>query len=214
MQKVDPVLTTYLAGTGPFKLEIGAGPNAKPGWMATDLNPRTSASGVNSIQLDATKPFPINSNCFDYVFTEHMIEHINFDQGQIMLKECLRILKPGGIIRVVTPSIGFMLRVMSPDRSPFEDRYREWSIKHFVRNAPKVTNAFFLNNFMRAWGHTFVYDRETLELAMQMAGFQQLTSCDINVSAHDQFRGIENEGRMPAGFLDLESMIIEGQKPL
>jgi predicted SAM-dependent methyltransferase len=212
MPESEQVVAQYLRGSGPHKLEIGAGSNGKPGWLATDLDPPDVASVVPIIAMDATKDFPIPSDSFDYVYTEHMIEHISFVSGQDMLSECHRILKPGGVLRVVTPALGFLFRIMASDRSLFEERYRTWSIERFLPSAPAVTNAFFLNNFMRAWGHTFIYDHETLRLAMKLAGFDNITEYELNESERPELRGLENESRMPKGFLALESMVMEGVK--
>lgn len=207
--QLNPVLASYLANPGPHCLELGAGWNRRPGWLATDLNPPPDSP---CIRLDATKTFEIPSQSFDFVYSEHMIEHISFDDGRNMLEECNRILKPLGVIRIVTPSLGFLSRVLSPDRGILEESYRNWSVRSWVPEAPKVTNAFFLNNFVRQWGHTFIYDRETLELSLQLSGFEPIISCDLNQSAHPALCGLANVGKIPPGFLDLESMTLEGTK--
>ena len=205
----DPALVNYLAEPGPHCLEIGAGWNGRPGWLATDLNP---PPGLDCIRLDATKSFEIPSKSFDFIYSEHMIEHVSFEDGRNMLEECNRILKPSGVIRIVTPSLGFLSRVMSSDRGMLEDSYRNWSVTTWVPEAPKVTNAFLLNNFMRAWGHAFIYDRETLELALQLSGFEPIVSCELNQSDHPLLCGLANVNKIPPGFLDLESMVLEGTK--
>jgi predicted SAM-dependent methyltransferase len=113
------------------------------------------------------------------------------------------------VIRIVTPSLGFLLRVCSPDRGLLERNYIAWSVRQFVPDAPSVTNAVFLNNFMRAWGHTFVYDRETLAQSLQLAGFGAIRECEFGRSDHPFLSGLENAVRLPPGFLELESMIFE-----
>lgn len=208
-EPLAPALLKYLAGPGPHCLEIGAGTNGRPGWLATDL---IAQPEDGFMQLDATAPFNIPTGVFDFVYSEHMIEHVAFEDGLNMLEECHRILKPGGAVRIVTPSLGFLLRIMSADRGPLEEGYRQWSVTAHVPEAPTATNAFFLNNFMRAWGHRFIYDRETLAMALTMAGFEQLMACELNRSIHPRLCGLENEQRMPPGYLALESMVLEGRK--
>ena len=180
MHDVDPVLLAYLRGPGPHRLEIGSGHNGKKGWLSSDLH--RFPHEEPAIVLDAAATFPIPSDCFDCVYSEHMIEHLPYEAGRNMIEECHRILKPGGAIRVVTPSLGFLLRVISPDRSALEERYREWSVRQFVANAPAVTNALFINNFMRNWRHTFIYDRETLDLALRRSGFERVTEQELTRS--------------------------------
>lgn len=212
MGETDKAVADYLLGPPPHKLEIGAGPNGKPGWLATDLQAGVAPNGARIVALDATKCFPIPDNCFDFIFSEHMIEHVGFDEGLNMLSECYRILKPNGVLRVVTPSLGFLLKVVSSDRSILEERYRAWSVTTCAVYPPAVTNAFFLNNFVRNWGHTFIYDHETLRLALKLAGFREMFICELNASAHETLRNIECERRLPPGFLQLESMVFEAVK--
>src|ERR1700722_19366813 len=73
------------------KLQLGGGAHLLPGWLNSDYYPTAS-----SLFLDATKRFPFEDNVFDYVFSEHMIEHIGFNEGCNMLSETHRVLKPNG----------------------------------------------------------------------------------------------------------------------
>lgn len=198
----------YLTGSGPYKLEIGRSNTPRPTWLTVDLHP--AVRGI--VQLDATAGIPAPEKSFDYIYCEHMIEHVPFRGGVAMLLECNRILKPGGVVRIVTPSIGFLLGVISPDRNTLQEEYLEWSVRQFVPDAPAVTPAFFLNNFMRNWGHTFIYDHATLRLALRMAGFDKITEPRIGQSQHAELRGLEYGARMCPGYLELESMILEGTK--
>ena len=76
------------------KLHIGAGTLTLEGWLNTDVHPAGASN-----YLDATKRFPIADGTFDYVFSEHMIEHVPYCSGMTMLAECFRIARPGGKIR-------------------------------------------------------------------------------------------------------------------
>jgi predicted SAM-dependent methyltransferase len=46
---------------------------------------------------------PFADACFDYVFSEHFLHHLFFDEGVALLRECHRVLKPWGVIRTVVP---------------------------------------------------------------------------------------------------------------
>lgn len=212
MGRAENFLASYFSGPGPFKLELGAGPNRRPGWLSTDLHEREHDDGTYCLSLDATRPFFFQDNQFGYAYCEHMIEHIPLSAGRAMLAEVRRVLSPGGVLRVVTPSLGFLLRVISPDRGALEQQYLEWSIRNFVPDAPASTNAIFLNNFVRNWGHVFVYDRKTLSLAMKEAGFRDVVERPFGQSNHAALSGLESASRLPAGFLELESMVFEGTK--
>jgi predicted SAM-dependent methyltransferase len=142
-----------------------------------------------------------------------MIEHISYPAGLHMLRECLRVLKPRGVLRLSTPDLDFLLDLRRPDKSPLQREYIRWSAETNTPHVPDPTNeTFVINNYVRDWGHTFIYDEKTLRQSMQLAGFSQLRKCNLQESSVDSLRNLENETRMPAGFLRLESMVFEAIK--
>jgi len=62
------------------------------------------------------------------------------------------------------------------------------------------------------WGHSFIYDEKILRFSLEDAGFANITRCDLSKSEHAALTDMENEQRMPDGFLRLESLILEGTK--
>ena len=79
-------------------------------------------------------------------------------------------------------------------------------------SAPFCDSTFVINNFMRDWGHLFIYDEKILRYSLEIAGFENITKCDLNNSEVDALRNLENEKRVPEGFLQLESLTLEGTK--
>ncbi len=201
------LLDDYLSTEGPHGLQIGTGTGPKAGWLNTDV-----FASEHVMALDATQPFPIPDASFDYIFSEHMIEHVPYESGLAMLRECHRILRPGGVARIVTPSISFLMNLFSRDRTETEDRYVAWAMREFFPHIREPHPAFIFNNFVRAWGHTFIYDRPTMRMAMLDAGFASVDERRISQSQHAMLRNLEHIQRMPTGFLALESMIMEATK--
>lgn len=203
------IAADYLARHRPAKLNIGCGTNPLPGWLNSDcaaIIPR----GV--LYLDATQRFPIPSASFDFVFSEHMIEHVPLSGAVNMLRECHRVLRSGGRIRVATPRLEFMLEMLTNPA----DEHRGYADYHYegLTEEPAVrTPARILNDYQRMWGHEFIYDEATLRLLLERAGFVNLRVEAVNESNDPNFRGIENDGRMPEGMLALTTLILEGDKP-
>jgi len=196
------------------KLHLGCGSNVLPGWINTDFPPKSDSI----IELDATKRFPFEENYFDYVFSEHMIEHISFEDGLHMLKECYRTLKPGGKIRCSTPDLRFLIDLHTNPEKDINKRYINWAVDKFWNNSIYLPGMVF-NNFVRNWGHLFIYDKETLTQSLTQCGFVNITQWQVGESIDPDLKDLENEARrvkkgMPAGFLQLESMTFEGTKPL
>ncbi len=201
------VLTNYLQQNQVRKLHIGCGFNMIDGWLNSDYQPYPT----DTLRLDATKTFPIESNQFDYIFSEHMIEHLEYAGGSSMLKECFRVLRKNGTIRVSTPDLPFLIDLYRSDKSAQQIEYIKWATDNFVPDTD-YDDVFVINNFMRAWGHTFIYDEKTLRSAMEKAGFANITRCALNQSGEAAFRDLENETRLPPGFLKMETLTLEGKK--
>ncbi len=203
------IVRDYLDTNRVRKLHIGSGANLLPGWLNSDFYPK--APGV--LHIDARGRFPFADEQFDYVFSEHMIEHIAYAKGASMLKECFRVLKPGGRLRISTPDLAFLMDLGRSDRSELQNEYIRWSTSKFVKHAPAADAAFVINNFVRRWGHLFIYDETTLRAAFIAAGFDSVVRRALNDSDDPALRDLENERRLPKGFLRLETLTIEGTKP-
>lgn len=203
------LLTRYLA-TEPWpRLHIGCGTHTLPGWLNADQEPRAR----NVLSLDATRPFPLPTGRFHAVFSEHMIEHVPHAGGAAMLRECWRVLKPGGRVRITTPDLAFVLDLYNPLPTALQQDYLRWSAAVFARGAPVADPAFVINNFVRAWGHQFIYDERTLRRSMAAAGFVGIERRPLSESGEPLLCHLENLERMPQGFLALESFTLEGVKP-
>ena len=199
----------YLAGHPIACLHLGCGVHPLPGWINSDIGSDDPAV----IEIDATQRFPFADAVLDFIFSEHMIEHLPYPGALSMLDECFRTLKPGGTVRISTPDLDFLLALFGSALTPTQQRYIEWSTRTFVESAPRPKAVYVLNNFVRDWGHQFIYDEETLRESLERSGFADVVRCDLNQSEHAMLRGLENESRMPPGFLKLETMTFEASKP-
>lgn len=190
------------------RLQVGAGLNVREGWLNTNYwFPLTPGS----ICLDAARPFPLPDESFDHVYSEHMIEHVPYPAGESMLRECFRVLKPGGRLRISTPDLNFLVELQRP-QSATQRRYIWWAANGLPPGVP-ATPATVLNNFVRAWGHEFIYDRETLAELLERTGFVEIEPCEVGRSDDPVFDGMDHVARMPRPFLVLESMVVEARKP-
>lgn len=56
------------------------------------------------------KGIPFNDNSFDFVYHSHVLEHFSKQDGERLIQECFRVLKPGGILRVAVPDLETIVR--------------------------------------------------------------------------------------------------------
>lgn len=54
---------------------------------------------------DLSKRFPWPDNTADVVYSSHTLEHLNRETGAHFMAECRRVLKPGGVLRIVVPDL-------------------------------------------------------------------------------------------------------------
>jgi predicted SAM-dependent methyltransferase len=198
----------YLRDDPQPKLQVGGGWHRLDGWLNTDL----SLVARDVMLMDATQAFPLPDDTFCYVYTEHMIEHVPYGDAAGMLRQCYRVLRPGGVLRVVTPDLAAILSLYGPSLSDLQQRYLSWFCGQLLpaghpRSATSVVNAMF-----RLWGHQFIYDEITLADALVRAGFHTVVRRRLGESEHIELRGLENTGRYPDGLLEYESIALEARK--
>jgi predicted SAM-dependent methyltransferase len=198
----------YLATHSTTGLQIGCGSNPLEGWLNTDLVPRG-----DQIYLDATRRFPFPAEAFTYVYSEHMIEHIPFPAAAFMLRECYRVMKPGGVIRIVTPNMEFLRTLLPPGPPATLDAYMTFHQREHNIPGPSGSGIHTFNHFMRAWGHQFIYDEPSLIALLESTGFVGAARCELQQSADARLRGLAKEDRVPPGFHAMESLTVEARKP-
>jgi predicted SAM-dependent methyltransferase len=198
----------YILQSQVRKLHLGCGWNLLPDWLNMDYIPERRGA----LYIDARRPFFFKDETFDYIFSEHMIEHMSYHDGFKMLEECHRILKMHGKIRIATPDLAFLIDLYRYDKSSLQRDYIAWANRTFVRDAPEDNEVFVINNFMRDWGHIFIYNENTLKTAMINAGFVDIFKCELRQSKHDALCNLESLARIPTKFLELETITLEGTK--
>src|SRR5438034_2943303 len=200
----------YLATRGAKKLQLGCGKVLLDGWLNTDI--RQDISGV--CYLDATTRFPIADRMFDYVFSEHIIEHLPYKGGETMMRESYRVLKPGGKVRVATPDLKKLLDLYTSKPSEAQQRYIRWSVDKHLPDVGIYKPQFVINNFFGSWGHRFIYDVPTLSALLTSAGFIDITQHAPGESDDANFCGVESHQREIGDEMNrMETMVLEARRP-
>ena len=205
----------YLRTANPRGLQLGTGHNPLPGWLNTDVQ----VFRLGHVQfLDATRPFPLPEASFDYVYSEHQIEHIPLDAGERMLAECHRVLRPGGVVRIATPDLERIARLASAELDAEQRHYVAFVSALLGLPGPDATRV--INSMFRAFGpdaetgHQFIYSFDFLADRLRAAGFADVRRRELGESTHEALRGIERHTDVIGDdrVVRYETLIVEATK--
>lgn len=168
-------LKSRLNSYSQFKyLNLGSGPRGK------NSNDWINIDGFNDENVhylcDFNKRLPFQDETFDGIFCEHVLEHFDFNNGSMLLKECIRILKPNGIIRIVVPDGEQILKsyVNDPNRII---NYK----KPFSKLAMEAVNSWFYQRYE----HQCIYDTDYLRYQLEICGFSKVEKTEFGSPAFD-----------------------------
>lgn len=173
----------YLKRSIVKKMQVGGGYHVKQNWINGDLI-------EGDIYLNAKKTLPFPDSSIDIIFAEQFIEHLSFGDGSEFLKECLRVLKKGGKIRLSTPDLKLLISTYE-DRNPNVSLERAMERHKNNHNKGLTTACHFLNDFFRLWGHSFIYDEDTLRLQLKSFGFSNIIRKKFGCSEDKNFSNLE-----------------------
>lgn len=146
-------------GDGLVRINLGSGPDRKPGWINVD-------NGVDDdIWTERPRGDVVEAECFDYlaslddasadeVYAGHFLEHWDYEEGQRLLREIHRVLKPCGIVGIVVPDTKEVLRQYFFEGRDLDDLCEG-----------------FLYSTIQPSRHKWSYDLTTLRRALERAGF-------------------------------------------
>lgn len=183
-----------------LKVNIGCGANPTVGWINMDNSPAIKLANssfkykiakylgllnssqieniewnrANSIQFaDATKPLPFVDSSVECIYTSHMFEHLSRDGAKSFLKEALRVLKVGGILRIAVPDLRLEINkyLESEDADDF--------MRSILVEAPRI-NTFkekillFITGYRH---HQWMYDGKSVSKLLKQNGFVDVEVC-------------------------------------
>ena len=87
-----------------LKIHFGCGKDYKVGWVNLDLG-----KGAD-YWVDVRNPLKIKTEKVSYIYSSHMIEHLEHHELLFHLQECFRLLKGGGVLRIGIPDFEMLIK--------------------------------------------------------------------------------------------------------
>jgi predicted SAM-dependent methyltransferase len=160
-----------------LSVNIGSGGCGLPDWVNVDVSPGPNTT----ILLDIRKRLPFADGSVRRLFSEHVIEHLDFAEDiPNVFAEFHRVLAPGGVLRIIVPDAGrFLTAYVQKDRSQWQSL--GWELDVFpadIHSSMHVVNHIF----HQGGEHLFGYDFDTMSLMLRKAGFKTVLQQPFGVS--------------------------------
>ncbi len=177
---------------GPIKANLGCGLAVAPGWINIDGSlsalvatlpgwlhgiayQLTGAKNYYSkeeylgllrghrfVHHDLSYGLPIEDSVVHYIYTSHFIEHLFRKDAAHLLRECFRVLKPGGVLRISVPDLEYAVSLYSKGEKE-----------------KMLTAYFFVDDDGSYYArHKYMYDSNMITDILSNIGFKDVTRCD------------------------------------
>jgi len=206
------------SGPGLVRVNLGSALVVAPGWIHVDASPNVLLAGRGRIlqavayrligsqtQLDYGEyrrrlnqyrfvyhdlaygiPFPDSS--VDFLYSSHFLEHLEPTVARRVLKECHRVLRPGGVIRVCVPDLSAAVQFYLNGQ---RDRFLAY---------------FFTDRRLSRHRHRYMYDFELLKQIVTQAGFVDVVKCQFRIGRTPDLVDLDNRSD--------ETLYVEAARPL
>jgi SAM-dependent methyltransferase len=227
-----PVPARVAAGTieGGLYVQYGCGLCAPDAWLNFDASPRLRIERIHALRMllrattgilfpasarpgDIVRGLPVPDDAALGVYCSHVLEHLPRDSVPAALRNTFRILRPGGVFRLVVPDLQWRARQYL-DRAARADAaaadgFLESSALG-ARSRPRTPTAMVGRLFGRST-HLWMYDFAALARLLAEAGFCGIRRCTIGDSGDPIFALVEEADRFSeAGEAELA---IEARRP-
>jgi len=156
----------------------------------------------NIVVHNLARGIPFDSDSVDVVYHSHMLEHLDRDVALGFFIEAKRVLKPGGIHRIVVPDLekvcrAYIAHISSCDENPLKSGNHESYIATLLeqsvrREAHGTSQQSFLRRYIenivlgdarrRGETHQWMYDRISLKNKLINSGYREVHIENYNSS--------------------------------
>ncbi len=181
-------MTAVVPGREPLRLHLGCADRTPAGWVNVDyaLGARLAnlpgigraCRALGLLRLDwpagivvhdLRRPFPWADDSAEAVYSSHTLEHLTGDEGRRFARECHRVLRPGGVLRIVVPDLRVCVKTYLDGKVPAGEFLERLGID------PVMPGDGWLRGFLAPWvrfPHRCMYDGDSLPALLREAGFE------------------------------------------
>jgi predicted SAM-dependent methyltransferase len=131
--------------------------NRDGAWLNYDFVP----SSEDVIQADLRRCIPLADETATVVYHSHVLEHFDKSDGVLFLRECHRVLAPGGVLRIAVPDLEQIVRTylasaddLRREHSLAAERHHDWLVAEIVDQCARHQSTGTCGSMLRTWPET------------------------------------------------------------
>lgn len=143
---------------------------------------------------DIVRGLPVKNDSAELVYCSHVLEHLSLADLKIALINTYKILKKGGVFRLVLPDLEYEARkyIDNPDCNASVD-----FLKRIILGEEKRDRGIIkaIVNYAGNSRHLWMWDYKSLKLELEKCGFQKVRRAYYNDNENMHFVNIEEKSR-------------------
>ena len=204
-----------------LKVVFGGHWSNHPGWLM-----------LNESDQDITKKLNFTDASVQAIFTEHVIEHLELTEAIHFIKESHRVLKHGGVFRVVCPMLDTLIQTnLAGEKGKYEAKLlqntysqEDQALRDLgTQGVEEFVKIFLINDVFMHHGHKFIWTADLMVKVLQAVGFRQVQIRNIGEGVKEDYclerkcrsiyLGYNWQEDRQMGFVnDSQSLAVEGIK--
>jgi len=149
-----------------------------------------SNTGVFKRQ-NCRKAFKYKNNSVDHILCSHFLEHLFHDEGQFLISEFYRILKPGGTIHIILPDLEKIIQEYIESNDPFASDEFMATILAYGKNGVSLRAKILDVTGNYGFYHLWMYDKKSIKKKLEDSGFTIFEHLDVPSSSF-----LKNDGSL------------------
>jgi len=164
-----------------LRIELGEPAAGRNGWITIDV------TETCDLCWDLRQGVPFPDACLEAIYSSHFLEHLSYDEGHSLLRECLRTLKPGGAFSICVPNARLYIEAYLNQREIPNSYYAYTPAYHATTAIDAVNYVAYM-----AGTHKHMFDEEHLLHVLRAAGFADVRSREMDPDLDQAARHFES----------------------
>jgi SAM-dependent methyltransferase len=193
---------------------------------------RLDQMGGRLLAHDLSKGIPFESGSVDVAYHSHVLEHLDRPVARQFLQETLRVLRPGGVCRIVVPDFEFLCRAYvqhvdrcqrEPQEAASHEDFVSAALEQSVRREAAAAGgrkglAGLLDRIVlgdarrRGETHQWMYDRISLPHILKTVGYAEVAVETWTSSRIPEWQEIGLDRNEHGGEYTPDSLYVEARK--